>query len=363
MYRRLLRPLLFGLDAERAHRLTLTAGRLTGPALRRLHPPALSERLTQRVFDHSARGPVMLAAGADKDAQALPFWAALGLGGVEVGSVTARGGPGNPLPRAFRLPTDRALINRMGLPGADAATIARRLAAFDKPAGFLLGVNVSKTHDPTLLGADALEDFRASITQVAALGDYLALNVSCPNTAEGKTFEAPDALDALLKMTRRVLAERSFTRPLLVKLSPPGPDGLDRPFLRELLSVCTAHHIDGFVATNTAPDRHGLRSTRRQLDAIGPGGLSGAPLAPRAEKLTRFLFRETDGTLPILGVGGIDSAEVAYRRIRCGASLVQLYTGLVYEGPGLIQRIHGGLLARLDRDGLAHLSEAIGLDA
>ena len=326
-------------------------------------------RLVQTLWKNEGRAgltfgnPVGLAAGFDKNAALVPFWAALGFGFAEVGSVTARPSPGNPRPRAFRLPADRALVNRMGLNNEGAEAVAARLAASPPPPGFVLGVNVAKTHDPAILGADAIADFRTSVRLLLPHAPYLALNVSCPNTAEGKTFEEPDALDALLEAVMAERAAAGLRMPVLVKLSPPALADVDLGLVDELVAISRAHEVEGFIATNTAPDRDGLTTPAATLDAVGRGGLSGAPLAARSERLVRHLYRHTAGALPIVGVGGIDSAEAAYRRIRAGASLVQVYTGLVYEGPGLARRINRGLVRLLDQDRLGSISEAVGTDA
>ena len=321
-------------------------------------------RLEQVLFDGLRfRSPLGLAAGFDKNGLLLRFWEALGLGFAEVGSVTARPSGGNPRPRSFRLPDDRALINRMGLNNDGAGVIARRVAVFRRrdPA-FVVGVNVAKTHDPTLVGRDALDDFRAGVRLALPVADYVVLNVSCPNTAEGKTFEEPESLDALLGAVGDERAAAARRVPVLVKLSPPAPDDAGAGALDELVAICRAHGVDGLVAVNTASDRRGLGTDPAMLSRIGPGGLSGRPLAERADRAVRHLYRLTDGSIPVIGVGGIDSAESAWRRIRAGASLVQVYTGLVYEGPGLVPSIARGLVNRLEEAGLASISEAIGLD-
>ncbi|PAP81870.1 dihydroorotate dehydrogenase (quinone) [Rubrivirga sp. SAORIC476] len=369
----LLRPLLFRLDAEAAHGAGMRAAQLGQrvPGVVRTLFPAADARLAQSAWGLAFASPVGLAAGFDKNAALVPFWASLGLGFAEVGSVTARPSVGNPTPRAFRLPADRALVNRMGLNNEGAAAVAARLASTPRPPGFVLGVNVAKTHDPTLLGDAGIEDFRQSVRALAPQADYLALNVSCPNTAEGKTFETPDALDALLsavveELDREPRAGGSGsvgTPPLLVKLSPPATTDIDAGMVNELVQICLGHGVDGFIATNTASDRSGLTTEAGRLEAIGRGGLSGRPLADRALALTRHLYRTTDGAVPIIGVGGIDSAEAAYARVRAGATLLQVYTGLVYEGPGLVSRIHRGLVRLLDRDGLGTLADAVGAAA
>jgi dihydroorotate dehydrogenase len=366
MYR-LLRPLLFRLPPETAHGLVMRAARLgeRAPGLLRRACSVPDDRLRQRLWGLDFPNPVGLAAGFDKNAERVRFWAALGFGFCEVGSVTARESGGNPQPRAFRLPADHALINRMGLNNEGAEAVAARLAALPRQARSVpLGINVTKTHDPEILGEAAVEDFAYSVRRLAGLADYLALNVSCPNTAEGKTFEEPEALDALLRAVMAVRAEVAPSVPVLVKLSPPpSGEAPDLGAIEELVGLSLGHGVAGFIVTNTAPDRAGLRTDSSLLDAIGRGGLSGRPLAERALALTRFLFRLTEGAVPLIGVGGIDSAEWAYRRMRAGASLVQVYTGLVYEGPGLVRRINRGLLDRLDRDGGSNISALVGADA
>jgi dihydroorotate dehydrogenase len=308
------------------------------------------------------RLPLGLAAGFDKNAEGVPLWAALGFGFAEVGSVTARPSPGNPRPRAFRLQEDRALVNRMGLNNDGAEAVARRLAAERKPPGVVRGVNVAKTHDPAILGEAAVDDIRTSTRLLLPHADFLVLNVSCPNTAEGKTFEEPAALDALLAAVMAERAAQGSATPVLVKLSPlPSADAPG--CTDELVAVARVHGVEGFVAGNTASDRAGVTAGAAMLENIGRGGLSGRPLAARSTALVRNLYRLTDGALPVVGVGGVDSAEAAYEKVRAGASLVELYTGLVYEGPGLPARIARGLLRLLDRDGLATLGDAVGKDA
>ena len=317
-------------------------------------------RLAQTLWGLRFRSPVGLAAGFDKNARLVRFWDALGFGWADVGSVTNEASVGNARPRAFRLPDDAALINRMGLNNDGAAAVARRLAA-PRPPGFVVSVNVAKTHRAAgaqVLGEAGIEDVRQAVRTVLSVSDLVTVNVSCPNTADGITFETPDALDGLLAAVaaeRDALSERRV--PVLVKLS---PDAQDVP---ALVAVALARGADGFVATNTASGRDGLTTPAARVDAIGRGGLSGSPLAARALAMTRTLYHETDGCVPIVSVGGIDSADAAYARIRAGACLVGLYTALVYEGPGVVRAITRGLAERLDRDGFESISEGVGVDA
>lgn len=361
MYARL-RPLLFRLDAERAHDVALAAAQLAQaralPLVRRrlgfVPDPRLAQTLFGLAFDH----PVGLAAGLDKAGRLVPFWGALGFAFVEVGSATARPSPGNPRPRLFRLPDDRALVNRMGLNNPGAARVAQAVRVGRRRAPRLVvAVNLAKTHDPALLGAAALDDFRAGYRAVAGVADLVVVNVSCPNTREGKTFEEPRALDGLLAALAREAGRLGATPPLLVKLAPPPEDvvrGAPMPGVyAEIVDVLQRHGVSGIVATNTAPDRAGLAAAPSRVAALGAGGLSGAPLARRADALVAHLYRLTGGQLPIVGVGGIFSVDDAWRRIEAGASLVEVYTGLVYEGPGLVRRLHDGLRDRLGPRALA----------
>ena len=365
MYR-FLRPLLFRMSAERAHTTGLWAAEV---AQRTVRPLIRSRygfedgRLKQRLWGKTFPNPVGLAAGADKNARAVPFWEAVGFGFVEVGSVTAQSASGNPRPRAFRLPEDRALVNRLGLNNDGAETVGERLKQSRADRTRPLGVNIARTPDPDVLGAAALDDYRTSFRQLRSEADYVTLNVSCPNTHDGKTFEDPEALDELLAAIESEQKVPGLAVPILVKLSPPlSGRVLFDTRLEEVLAVVKAHDVDGFVAANTAPDRQGLRTSPERLSEIGGGGLSGPPLEARSTQLVRYLYQATDGDIPIVGVGGVHDADSAYAKIRAGASLVQLYTALVYEGPALVREIKKGLVERLSEDGYASITGAVGAD-
>jgi dihydroorotate dehydrogenase len=359
--------LLFRLDPERAHNIALTAGRVAQDVF----PFLLESRFTfahpalhTSLFGKHFTNPVGLAAGIDKNAVLIPLWRKLGFGFVEVGSVSARKCRGNERPRAFRLPDDRAIINRMGLNNQGASRISRRISRYAGTRAFPIGVNLAKTHDPSIEGDAAIADFCLSFRTMAPLADYIVLNISCPNTAEGKTFEDPNVLDDLLRAIARERRELSRYLPLMVKLAPPLTDNfvLDS-LIDEQVMVSLAHGVNGFIATNTASDRQHVRSSESLVEKIGPGGLSGPPIESRSTQLVRYLYRKTGGRLPVIGVGGINSAETAYAKIRAGASLVQLFTGLVYEGPGLIRSIKEGLVRLLHEDGFSTVKEAVGQDA
>ncbi|MEX0821991.1 MAG: quinone-dependent dihydroorotate dehydrogenase [Rhodothermales bacterium] len=363
----LVRSTLFNIDAERAHRLATAAARAAQMTrVNRLLEGTFEFddiRLDQSIWGIDFANPVGLAAGFDKNAALVPFWATLGFGYAEVGSVSAQPSRGNPRPRAFRLPTDEALINRMGLNNKGAHKISRRLRRLKDRRRIPIGVNLAKTHDPGVMGDAAVEDFRASFELMAPHADYVALNISCPNTREGKTFEEPDALASLLDAVMHQREDSAPEVPVLLKLSPPLSDRIVFDSAVEAaVEIGLDRGIEGFIASNTASDREGLSADDEYLDAIGAGGLSGRPLEARSTHLVRYLYRLTGGAVPIIGVGGVFSAEDAYRKICAGASLVQVYTGLVYRGPGLVRDIKRGLVDLLERDGFGSIEEAVGTE-
>ena len=360
------RSLLFQLDAEQAHHIAISAARFVQTLSPSLIQPIYSfdhESLYQNIWGVTFKNPVGLAAGFDKNAQLVRFWGKAGFGFCEVGSVSARASSGNSKPRAFRLPLDRALINRMGLNNDGAEDVGRRLRKLQKDNSLPIGINIAKTHDPSIMGEGALLDFRHSFRIMAGLGSYIVLNISCPNTTEGKTFEDPESLDALLEVIISDREDLGVQVPILVKLSPTFSEHVVfDSAIEEILSVVQEHGVQGLVATNTASDRQNLTTSESELERMGKGGLSGAPLASRTTRLVQYLYEKTEGSIPIIAVGGIDSPESAYANIRAGASLVQLYTGLVYKGLGTVKRINKGLVRLLRQDGFRTIQDAIGVD-
>ncbi len=361
------RPLLFNIDPERAHNISTGTARLVqgiSPSLVQpmfsFEHPSLSQEVWGRKFDN----PVGLAAGFDKNGVLVRFWSKVGFGFCEIGSVSARASAGNPKPRAFRLPADRALINRMGLNNDGAEEVSRRLKKLQLNQLPPLGINLAKTHDPSIVGKGALLDFRHTFRLMAELGTYIVLNISCPNTAEGKTFEEPASLAELLKAIFADREDLGLKVPILIKLSPTFSQYVVfDSAIEEIVSIALEYGVQGLIATNTAPDRENLTTSPEVLERIGRGGLSGSPLTLRTTRLIKYLYEKTEGKLPIIAVGGIDSAETAYANIRAGASLVQLYTGLVYRGPGVVKKIKKGLVRLLRQDGFESIKDAIGVDS
>ena len=298
--------------------------------------------------------PVGLAAGFDKDARRPNVVAQLGLGFGEVGTVTPRSQPGNPRPRLFRLRRERALINRYGFNSAGLETVAERLERWRRTnvdSARPLGINIGINKD----SADPARDYAAGLTRVSALADYVAVNVSSPNTPGLRAWQKGDALDRLLVALADAHARLDAPPPILLKLAPE----IDDEGLAALLGAIDGAPIAGLILTNTTTARPaGLVSRHRQEE----GGLSGPPLAPRAIEVLRCAYAWSGGRLPLIGVGGIDSAEVAYARIRAGASLVQLYTAVIYRGPRLVGEITQGLARLLEADGFVSLADAVGAD-
>ena len=357
---------LYRLSPENAHAVGMAAAQLAQTAALgsvRRHNAFVDATLGQRLVGLNFRNPIGLAAGVDKNAKLLPFWDALGFGFVEVGSVTAQASQGNPRPRAFRLPEDRAIINRLGLPNQGAVRVSRRIERIRRRCQVPVGISLAKTHDDAIVGSAAVADYCRSYAYLAPLADYVAINVSCPNTIDGKTFEDPRSLDILLTA---ILKERGALHrkpPIFLKISPPPSTRVVYDSqVEEILAVGHMHGVSGYIAGNTATYHKGLRASPQVLADIGPGGLSGPPLWPLMMQLIRYLFARLGRGTPIIGVGGVDSVQSAYRMLRAGASLIQMYTALVYEGPGIVRRIKEGLSACCERDRLGSISEAIGID-
>jgi dihydroorotate dehydrogenase len=361
MYRALYWLVLRWLPAEATHRVGFALLRalialpgIGGLIARALAPDAPELRV--HAFGRELPGPLGLAAGFDKDARGVRALLALGFGFVEVGTITAEPQPGNPKPRLFRLPRDRALVNRMGFNNAGASAAAYRLV---RRGPGLVGVNIGKTK--RVAEADAIADFTTSARRLASLADYLVVNVSSPNTPGLRDLQAVDKLRPLLAAVRQACDQASPIRrvPLLVKIAPDLADG-DIDAVAEL---ALALALDGIIATNTTISRAGLATAEDEVAALGAGGLSGAPLKQRALAVLSRLRARLGDRMVLIAVGGIETGDDAWQRIRAGATLVQAYTGFVYGGPGWPHRIHRELAAKLRAANLSSIEQAIGADA
>ena len=339
MLYRLAAPALFAFEPEAAHRLTIGALRIAPP-----RAPAAPGPLATTVAGVVFPNPVGLAAGFDKNAEVPDAVLGLGFGFAEVGSITPRAQPGNPRPRLFRLEEDRAVINRMGFNNAGAEPALDRLTARKRRG--VVGVNVGANKD----SPDRMADYLAGIRTFAPVADYLTINVSSPNTPGLRDLQGEGELSALLSA---IAGERQAgDPPVFLKVAPDLADGDHERIVRAALD----HGIAGLIVANTTVSRPALASRL----AVETGGLSGAPLKPLALAQLRRFRAVAGGELPLIGVGGIASADDAWERIRAGASLVQLYSALVYEGPGLARRITRGIERLMKRDGFASIAEAVG---
>lgn len=352
LYKYLAKPLLFRMDAEQAHNFTARM------ALRCTYNDKLSSfvrgvynyqhrSLAQSFWGLTFRNPVGLAAGFDKNGRLVKAVENAGLGFTEVGSITAHRSMGNERPRAFRLPKDDALINRMGLNNKGARTVVRSM---ERSTIIPVGINIAKTHDSTITGDDAIRDYLRSYNEAEKTADYITINISCPNTAEGKTFEHTEPLSDLLSALPR---PEERTTPTLVKFSP----DLSTDNLKALIDVCEYYQIDGYAACNTSSVREGLQTSTERLHTIGQGGLSGKPVFNKSINTIKQIRQTVRYEKPIIGIGGIHSLQTALQMLHAGANLLQIFTGFIYEGPGLVKKINKGLAKHMRTHNLSSLNE------
>jgi dihydroorotate dehydrogenase len=344
VYQNLIKPLLFRIDAERAHHLAMDLARFTNDSdlLKSLAQYLFAfedTRLEQERNELRFKNPLGIAAGFDKNGEIIEALQAIGFGYIEIGSVTARPSTGNPQPRMFRLPEDQALINRMGLNNDGVDVIVDRIdrSKLQVP----LGINIAKTHDVSIMGDAAIRDYVYSYGLAETKADYVMVNVSCPNTADGITFEDKGALRELLGAI--VSTRKAPQVPMWVKFSP----DLSFEMLGDLVEISLLHGVSGFALTNTTTNRSQLKTSTARLNDIGRGGLSGSPLRMKATQMIEFLRKEVPENITLIGIGGIDSGAAALERMKAGANLIQVYTGLVYEGPGLVRSILDSIVQSL----------------
>lgn len=346
------RPFIHALDPEAAHSLTVRA--LSNGVTGKLGRPCNPAILKTEAFGLTFKNPVGLAAGFDKDAEALAGAMRLGFGFVEAGTVTPKPQPGNDKPRLFRLSADKAVINRFGFNNKGMEAFAGKLAR--RPKRGIVGANVGANKETE----DRTADYETCIERLYGLSDYITVNISSPNTPGLRALQSKAALEDLVG---RVLAVRAAKMtagaarvPMLVKIAPDLTDD----DVQDIADVALSSDIDGLIVSNTTIERPDWLKSKDKAEA---GGLSGAPLMAPSTEMLRRVYRATDGQKPLVGVGGIASGADAYAKIRAGATLVQLYSALVYEGPGLVERIKRDLARRLKKDGFSSVAEAVGKDA
>ncbi len=340
MYK-IVRKALFTVEPEKVHYMVMKN-------LNRAYKIPFSRNILKSIFSvqHTSLertlwgitfpNPVGLAAGFDKDAKYTDALACLGFGFVEIGTLTPKAQPGNPQPRLFRLPADKALINRMGFNNGGAAAAAEKLR--HRKEKIIIGGNIGKNKDTP--NDDAINDYEASFKELYPVVNYFVVNVSSPNTPNLRALQDKEPLTRLLQRLQELNNELGNPKPLLLKIAPDLTDGQ----LDDIIEIVTQTGIQGIVATNTTINRDGLETPQNMIDNIGAGGLSGKPLTQRATEVISYIHKKSNGTVPIMAVGGIFTAEDAREKINAGAALVQIYTGFIYEGPGIVKKICNGLI-------------------
>lgn len=362
LYSSILKPIFFKMDAEKAHHLVIDGLAFGGkiPGMNGLlnmmygvkHAPELETELFGLTFPH----PIGLAAGLDKNGKCADGFSSIGFGFAEVGTITPEGQPGNEQPRLFRLPADEALINRMGFNNEGTAAMARYLKQ-RKIYRIPIAVNIGK--NKVTPNEKAHEDYEACIRALYAHGDFFVVNISSPNTQGLRDLQHGEELRKLLQAVTAEMNSQSNrlgsqTKPVLVKIA---PDMTDEE-LADTVDTIMNSGISGIIATNTTLSRAGLQ----HANASEAGGLSGKPLCERSTEVIRAVYKRTGGQIPIIGSGGIFSAQDAYDKIRAGASLVEIYTALIYKGPGVLRELTNGLIDCLHKDGYRNIAEAVGAD-
>lgn len=337
MYKSLIRPILFLFQPETIHKAVFAALRFTqvfpfGISVVRTLFNYESSGLRRKVFGIDFPNPIGLAAGMDKDAEVYEAFGAMGFGFVEIGTVTPKPQPGNEKPRVFRLPENKALINRMGFNNLGVLNAVRNLRK--RKSDLIIGGNIGK--NKITPNEDAVSDYLFSFNELFDYVDYFVVNVSSPNTPNLRELQDKEPLTGLLEALQKINHSKSVPKPILLKIAP----DLGESQLDDIISIVKHTRIDGIVATNTTISRSGLAYSDEHINSLGAGGLSGLPLRDRSTEVIRYLSEKSEKTFPIIAAGGVMSPEDALEKLNAGASLVQIYTGFIYEGPGFVKRIN-----------------------
>lgn len=342
MYKSIIRPILFSVDPEKIHHFTFRLIKLINiiPGIGSLLKSWYSvtdDRLITKVFGLEFPNPVGLAAGFDKDGKLYKELGNYGFGFIEVGTITPKPQEGNPLPRLFRLPKDQGLINRMGFNNKGVDSLVARLRTRNQ-GGLIIGGNIGK--NKLTLNEDAAEDYRICFEELFDHVDYFVVNVSSPNTPNLRDLQEKEPLTKLLIHLQQMNEAKTKSKPILLKIAP----DLTNTQLDDIVDIVKESNIAGIIATNTTISRADLNESDKKIAAIGNGGLSGSPVRSRATEVIKYLSEKSNKSFPIVAVGGIFTAKDAQEKLDAGASLVQVYTGFIYEGPGMVKRINKGLL-------------------
>jgi dihydroorotate dehydrogenase len=360
LYTTVLKPILFSFDPERIHDLFIVVGRVIGsnPITRALNALSFgysNKKLEQKILGIKFRNPVGLAAGFDKDAKIIKSMRSTGFGYTEIGSITGEPCDGNPKPRLWRLEKSKGLIVYYGLKNEGAEKIAKKLKnqKFDIP----VGISIAKTNCKATVDTEAgIKDYAKAFKELQNYGDYFTINISCPNAHGGLPFTDKEKLEKLLKELDKIPTDK----PVFLKLAP----DLSHKEIDEIIEVSGNHKIKGFVCTNLTKDRENeyIKQHLKDADPVSHGGISGKPIRDLSTKIIKYIYKKTNGKYVIIGCGGIFNAKDAYEKIKAGASLLQMITGMIFQGPQTVSNINLGLTKLLEKDGFKNISEAVGTD-
>lgn len=353
MYKKFIRPILFKGNAESVHNSLILLGRVLAfsrlSRLLRNNFVFKNKKLKNKVMGIEFDNPIGLAAGFDKNAYLVDFMPDIGFGFLEIGSVTANSCVGNPKPRLHRLVKDQSIIVNYGLANEGAIKIRERLK--ERKFRVSVGISIAKTNNPNIKGEESVNDYLKSFKIMKDIGNYTTINISCPNAGDGRSFEDPVLLESLLKKINKIRNKKK----ILLKISP----DINIKNLNKILKLAEKYKINGFVVANLSKKREELRLSD-DPNLKYPGGISGKPAKEKSNKLIKYIFQKTKGKFVIVGCGGIFSGKDAYEKIKDGASLIQMITGMIFEGPGVIKKINQELLELIEKDGYKNIREAIG---